>query len=154
MSGSRVAIALATALSVTLVAFYVALGGASYAAAPVADPCVPRTWRAPEGVEQTIEQIALSTADGVACELGVSREELVLALASDEDLDAFADRQGISRDDAENAVRKGLIRALADAQRAGAIDGTLASVLRSAAERFPMSILLAALRGGSALLPG
>ena len=154
MSSSRVALALATALSATLVALYVALGGASYTATPVADPCVPRTWRTPEGVEKTIEQIALSTADGVACELGVSREELVLALTSDEDLDAFADRRGISRDDAEDAVRKGLLRALGDAQRAGAIGGTLAGVLRGAAERFPMSVLLAVLRGGSALLPG
>ena len=38
--------------------------------------------------------------DGVACELGVSREELVLALRSEEALDAFSDEHGIDRDEA------------------------------------------------------
>jgi hypothetical protein len=99
-------------------------------------------------------QIALSTADGAACTLGVSREELVLALADDNDLDDLARAHDISKDDAENAVRQGLLRAVRDAQDAGAIGGSTASTLRFAADHLPMSVVLLLLRGASSLLPG
>ena len=76
------AIAWAVGASVALIVVYLALGGASYAPAKVADPCAPRDWRDPQGVEEVAEQIALSGLDGAACELDVSREEMVLALAN------------------------------------------------------------------------
>ena len=75
-------IAWATVAAVALVVAYLALGGASYAPAKVADPCATRDWREPQGVEEVAEQIALSGLDGAACELDVSREEMVLALAN------------------------------------------------------------------------
>jgi hypothetical protein len=100
-----------------------------------------------------LEQIALSTADGAACDLGVSREELVLALGSESDLDRFAGDHGITRDEAEDAVRRGLVRAIDDAEQADAIGGSTASVLRGIADHLPMGIVLAALRGASSLLP-
>ncbi|MEX2613552.1 MAG: hypothetical protein WD380_08230, partial [Gaiellaceae bacterium] len=69
---------------------YLALGGASYEPTPVADPCVVRDWRDPRGVQTVLEQVALSALDGAACELGVSREDLVLAVRDEASLDAFA----------------------------------------------------------------
>ena len=80
---------------------YLALGGASYEPTPVADPCVTREWRDPGGVEAVLEQIALSALDGAACDLGVSREELVLALEDEESLDAFSEEHDVSRAEAE-----------------------------------------------------
>ncbi len=144
----------AATVSVALVAVYVALGGGSYAPAPVADPCAPRLWRLPDGTDEAIEQIALSTADGAACALGVSREELVLALGGEDDLDAFARRHRIARADAEEAIRDGLLRAVDDADRADAIGGTTAAVLRSVAGRLPVALLLEALERAARLLPG
>ena len=82
------AIAWSAVAAVALVVAYLALGGASYAPAQVADPCVARDWRDPQGLEEVAEQIALSGLDGAACELGVSREEMVLALANSESRDA------------------------------------------------------------------
>jgi hypothetical protein len=146
------AIGVATTLSVALVVLYLALGGASYSATPVADPCATRTLGAQKGVQEAIEQIVLSTADGAACALGVSREELVLALGSGDDLAALADRHNISRDDTERAVRQGLLRAISDAERAHAINGSLADTLRGAVELLPLSTLLALLRDASSLL--
>lgn len=146
-------LALAAALAAGLVAVYLALGGGSYAPAAVADPCAPRDWREPSGIAESIEQVALSAADGVACELGASREELILALRSGDDLDAFADEHGISQDDVEDAVRGGIVRAVDDAEEAGAIGGTLAGVLRGAAERLPIGFLLDLIRGVSSFLP-
>lgn len=121
---------------------YVALGGASYDPTPVADPCETREWRSPGGLESALEQVVLSALDGAACTLEVSREELVLALRSDASLDAFADEQGISREDAEGAVRDGLDRAVDDAEEAGALPGVTASLVRRVTENLPPRLLL------------
>jgi hypothetical protein len=146
------AIAASAVAAVALVVAYAALGGASYEPAAVADPCAPRDWREPSGVAESIEQVALSAADGVACDLGASREELILALRSSGSLDDFADENDRTEDDVEDAVREGIIRAVDDAEAAGAIDGTLADVLRGAAERLPIGFVLDLIRGASGLL--
>jgi len=100
-----------------------------------------------------LEQIVLSALDGTACELGVSREELVLALRSEESLQAFADERGISREDAERVVEDGLERAVDDAEAAGALSGPLASLARRAVESVPVWLLLDALEALRSLLP-
>jgi hypothetical protein len=132
----------ATAVAVALVVVYVALGGASYAPADVADPCATRDWRGPEGVEEVAEQIALSALDGAACELGVTRERMVLAFASRDALERFAREQGISDEELEDLVRTGLVRAVDDAERADALDPTVADLLRAVARRIPVDELL------------
>jgi hypothetical protein len=132
----------AAAVAVALVAVYLALGGASYAPAEVADPCAPRDWREPEGVEEVAEQIALSGLDGAACELGVTRERMVLAFASRDALERFAREQGISDKELEELVRTGLVRAVDDAERADALDPTVADLLRAVARRIPVDELL------------
>jgi hypothetical protein len=132
----------ATAASVALVAAYLALGGASYAPAKVADPCAPRDWRNPGSFEQVAEQIVLSALDGAACQLGVSREDTVLAFESRESLRQFARAHGVTDAELERIVRAALVRAIDDADDAGAINGTIASILRSVATRIPVDELL------------
>jgi hypothetical protein len=141
----------AAGAGLALVAGYVALGGASYRPAAVADPCAPRAWRAPDGLEEALEQIALSTADGAACRLGVPREEVVLALAGRDALAAFASENGVTQEETEDAVRAGLLRAVGDAERAGAIGGGTAGTLRTIAERLPIGFVLDLLRGAASL---
>ena len=154
MTRPAAVIASAVAVSAALVLVYAALGGGRYAPTTrAADPCAPREWRSPHGLQATLEQIALSTADGAACDLGVSREELVLALGSESDLDRFAATHGLSRGDAESAIRDGLVRAIDDGQQANAISGDTGDVLRGIATRLPIGLVLAVLRGASGLLP-
>jgi hypothetical protein len=136
------AIFLAAAVSVALVGSYLALGGASYAPAKVADPCAAREWRDPGGFQEVAEQIVLSALDGAACELGVSREEVVLAFESRESLERFAREQGIGNDELEELIRSGLIRAVDDAEEAEALGSRTADLLRGAARRIPASELL------------
>jgi hypothetical protein len=136
------AIAIAAAVSAALVLGYLALGGASYAPAQVADPCEARDWRGPEGLTEVAEQIVLSALDGVACELGVTREEVVLAFESNDELEAFARRHGIDDDELEELVRTGLDRAIDDAERADAIEPTTARLLRALVDRIPVELLL------------
>ena len=142
----------AVGVAAALVAAYVALGGTSYEPTPVANPCAPRPARAVEGTGERIELVLLAAADRTACRLGVSREELVLALRSVADLDALARKEGRSRDELEEALRAGLLGAVAEGERQGLIGGTTAGGLRFAAEHFPLGILLSLLRGASSLL--
>jgi hypothetical protein len=132
---------------------YLALGGATYDPAEVADPCVTREWRDPGDLEEVLEQIVLSALDGAACELGVSREELVLAVRSEDALGDFAEQHGLTREDAERAVEDGLLRAVDDAEEAGALPGPLASLARGAIESVPPWLLLETLEGFAGLLP-
>jgi len=132
---------------------YLALGGASYEPTPVADPCATRDWRDPGGLQSVLEQIALSALDGAACELGVAREELVLAVRDEESLDAFAEEHGISRADAERAVEDGLERAIADAEEADALPSFVASLLRGAVDTVPPWLFLETLESFRSLLP-
>jgi hypothetical protein len=136
------AIPLTAAAAVTLVVVYLALGGASYAPAKVADPCAPRDWRDPSGVQEVAQQIVLSGLDGAACELGVSREDVVLAFESRDSLDRFARDHDLSNSELEELLRSSLIRAVDDAERADALDPTVADLLRGVARRIPISGLL------------
>jgi hypothetical protein len=136
------AVALSAAAAVLLVVVYLALGGASYAPAKVADPCQTREWRNPQGAQRAIEQIVLSALDGAACDLGATREEVVLALADADRRKTFAREHGISQQRLEELVRTGLLRAIEDAEAADAIGGTTASLLRGLVERIPIGELL------------
>jgi hypothetical protein len=133
---------------------YLALGGGSFEPARVSDPCTVREWRDPGDLDAVLEQIVLSAFDGAACDLGVSREELVLAVRDEDALDAFASEHGIDREDAEQAVETGLLRAVDDAEEAGAISDGFASVARRAIESVPPWLVLNLLDTISALLPG
>jgi len=136
------AIALAAGTAVALVGVYLALGGASYAPAAVADPCAARELRDPKGFEQVAEQIVLSALDGAACELGVSREEIVLAFSSRASLERFAEEHGDSTKELESLVRAGLGRALDDAEREELLDPRIVALLRGVVARVPIEQLL------------
>lgn len=130
---------------------YVALGGTSYEPTPVADPCAPRP-RPAGATTERVELVLLAAADETACSLGVSREDLVLALRSVDELDALADRERRSRDELEDALRAGLVRAVDEAEREQLIGSTTARALSFAAERLPLGLLLSVLRGASSFL--
>ena len=132
---------------------YVALGGASFEPTPVADPCETREWRDPGGLQEALEQVALSALDGAACDLGVTREDLVLAIRDEDALDAFAAEHGITRADAERAVHDGLRRSIDDAEEADALPGLLAGLARRAADAVPPWLVLETLERLGGLLP-
>jgi hypothetical protein len=136
----------ATVASLALVATSLALGGASYEPTPVKDPCQPRAWRSPDSLDGIAQQFTLSALDGVACELHVSRETVVLALGSPEGRSRFANDPRLAE-----ALRAGLLRAVDDAERAGAIPGIVADALRHAIESLPADQLVSAARDAGTL---
>jgi hypothetical protein len=127
---------------IVVLGLYIGFGGASYAPAKVADPCDPRPIEAPEGIEATLQQLALSALDGAACELRITREDLVLSLADPEGRARFLDERQISDETLEAAVRGGLQRAYDDAVRVGEIGGIEAFVLGQAIDRVPIDLLV------------
>jgi hypothetical protein len=133
---------------------YLALGGGSFEPTPVADPCEARERDNADGVGETIEGIALSAVDSVACELGVSREDLVLALRSEEALVAFSAERGIDRGELEQAVTDGLVRAVDDAGEAGALLSIVVPLVRRAAASVPPWSILETLERLGSFLPG
>ena len=140
------------AASLTLVLAYLAAGGSSYSPVTVKDPCEPREWRDPGSLEEIAEQFSLSALDGAACELGVTRETLARALATPQSRERFTRRYGI--DDAElgRAIRAGLMRAIDDAEAAGALPPFLAEPLRETVRQIPPEQAIELARNARSLL--
>jgi hypothetical protein len=136
----------AAASSAGLVGPYLALGGATYEPLEVADPCEAKPVEQLRARERVLERIALSALDGAACRLRVTREELVLALASEEARAEFAAEHRIGEEDIDHAVRSGLERAVDDARRIGAISPLEADLLNRAVRALPVGTLTDALR--------
>jgi len=148
----RLLVGVAIVASLALVLSYLAAGGASYEPAKVQDPCKPRPWRNPEGLAQIAEQFSLSALDGAACKLGVSRETLARALATPASRERFLKRYGIDDAELARAVRAGLLRAVDDAERAGALNPLLATPLRALLRNIPIDQAIELIQNARSLL--
>ena len=143
----------ALGLVAAVVVPYLALGGGSFEPTPVADPCEAREQADADGVGETIERVALKAVDGVACKLGVSREDLVLALRSEDAFAAFSIKHGIDRTEAERAIHDGLVSAVDEAEQDGTLPGLIAPLVRKAAESVSPWLLLETLERLGSFLP-
>jgi hypothetical protein len=140
--------------SLLLVGAYLAAGGASYEPLKSQDPCKPRAWRDPQGLQQIAQQFTLSALDGAACELGVSRETLARALATDEARERFSKKYGIDDEKLAEAIRAGLVRAVDDAEEAGALSSFIAVPLRGALENIPLEQAIELVKDGRKIFEG
>lgn len=115
-------------------------GGASDVGRYVAeDPCAapPEPFEG-GGIDGVVQRTALSAINGAACELGTSRERLVLSIDPDSGYAA------VTWDDetAEEALRVGAQRAIDDAEERGSIPGVVAFLLREVVDRAPVDWLV------------
>ena len=85
-----------------------------------------------------MQRIALGGLNGAACELGTSREGLVLSL----DPEAGIGDVTWDRDTAAEALQSGTARAIDDAVERGTLPGWAGRVLRFVVERAPIDWLL------------
>jgi hypothetical protein len=107
---ARALIAVAAAVAVTLVAAYAALGGGRYQPAEVSDPCALRPSLSDATLDAAGQELALGLLAGAACNLGVTREELALALVSEK-----ARTRLVERYDMDDGLVADLLRAAARA---------------------------------------
>jgi hypothetical protein len=151
---AQVLVGAAIVAAVALPGIYLAAGGSSYAPAKTQDPCETRPWRDPEGLDEIAEQFSLSALDGAACELGVSRETLAQALATPESRERFTERYGINDAELAKAIRAGLLRAVDDAEDAGALSPLLADPLRESLRNIPLDQAIELIDDARTLLNG
>jgi MFS family permease len=72
----------------------------------IADPCKHRDLPSTGGLSGFAQDAALTAADVVACRVGSSREELVLALADDQDAHEYEQRYGVNPHSALNIAKQ------------------------------------------------
>jgi len=85
-----------------------------------------------------MQRIVFDGLDGAACELGTTREELVLSLAPGSGVEPIPwDDETIER-----AVRAGLLESIDDAEQRGSLNGLVALALRQVVEHAPVQWLI------------
>jgi hypothetical protein len=139
-------------VSLILVGAYLAAGGSSYTPEKVQNPCEPRPWSNPQSLGEIANQFTVSALDGAACKLGVSREALARALATPEGRERFKQRYGITDKKLAEAVRAGLVRAVNDAEEAGALSPLIAAPLRETVQRIPLKQAIQFINDAESLL--
>jgi MFS family permease len=104
-----------------------------------ADPCAagPDTYPG-KGLDGTVQRIALGGLNGAACDLGTSREELILSLDPKSGIGDIA----WDRDTAAKAIQSGTSRAIDDAVDRGTLPSWAGRALRFVVERAPIQWLL------------
>ena len=150
-SGTALIVASVVA-SLLLVGAYLAAGGSSYEPEKVQDPCQPREWSNPQTLGQLANQFTPSALDGAACKLGVSREALARALATPKARERFTKRYGIDDEKLAKAIRAGLVRAVDDAEEAGALSPLLAAPLREVVQNIPLEQAIEILKDAKGFL--
>jgi len=130
--------------AVALIAVELSKGALDYGESTEVDPCTDERPPFPgDGFDATVQRIVLDGLDGAACELGATREELVLAFDP-----SLGDEVRWDEETIERAVRSGLLRSIDDAEERDDIGGIPATILREVVERAPLDLLI---RGGDAL---
>ena len=132
------------AAGVALIAIELSNGARTYGTVELQDPCEPREPFPREGLEASIQRIALDGIDGAACSLELGREELILSFVPD------VGPEEVEWDDEviAEALRGGFDRAISEAEQRGTLGGVPATLLREAVERAPLEFLI---NGGSAI---
>ena len=148
----QVLVAAAIVAALVLVGTYLAAGGSSYTPEQTRDPCKHRPWSNPQSLSEIANQFSISALDGAACQLGVSRETLARALATPEARERFTKRYGIDDAKLARAIRAGLLRAVTDAEDAGALSPLLAGPLRATIERIPLDQAIELVQNARSLL--
>jgi hypothetical protein len=138
--------------SLLLVGAYLAAGGSSYEPEKVQNPCQPRPWSNPQSLSEIANQFTVSALDGAACQLGVTREALARALATPEARRRFSEKYGIDDEKLAKAIRAGLVRAVDDAEEAGALSPILAGPLRETLQRIPLDQAIELINDAESLL--
>jgi hypothetical protein len=100
-AGVQVVGLVAVGAAVGVLVFALLAQSARPAPVQLADPCKDRPLPSTGGLSGLVQDAALMAADAVACRVGSSREELVLALADDQAAREYQRRYGV---DPRNAI--------------------------------------------------
>ena len=136
---AAVGIGVLAVAAVGLVAIEVSQGARTSGEFVAEDPCTADPDPFPgDGLDGVLQRIALSAINGAACELGTSRERLVLSLDEGSGYDDVAwDKATV-----EEALRVGAHRAIDDANDRDSIPGWAAAALGFVVDQAPVDWLV------------
>ena len=121
---TRILAALFAAVCV-LIAVELAMGALDFGETRIADACTTKADFEGRGIDGAIQRFALAAISGAACELGTSREELVLSFVPSANAsDVRWDKETINR-----ALRSGVERAAKDTAGQGLLGSLLGGLL-------------------------
>jgi predicted MFS family arabinose efflux permease len=124
-----------------LVAAEVAAGTRDYGRYQETDPCAAPADPYPgKGLDALVQRVAYGALHGAACELGLSRERFLLALAGQP---GFADVEW-DPPTVERSVRAAVDKALDDAEERGDLPGWTIGLVRTAVRSMPLEDILRA----------
>jgi predicted MFS family arabinose efflux permease len=122
-----------------LITAEVAAGARDYGRYQETDPCAAPPDPYPgEGVDALVQRVAYGALHGAACELGLSRERFLLALAGQP---GFAD-VGWDPPTVDRTVRAAVDNALDDAEQRGDVPGWTVTLVRTAVRSMPLEEIL------------
>ena len=114
------------AAALLLVVVELSLGALSFGEARLADPCTSKPAFKGGGLDGAVQRFALSGLNGAACDLGTTREELVLSFVPAADTKKIRwDKPTIDR-----ALKAGFDQAAKDTAGGGLAGAALAFLLR------------------------
>ncbi len=128
----HIAIVAALVALVALIVVEVQRGAFAESALAVPDPCDRPVNVATDGVDGATQRIGLRAIDLAACEMGTTREELLLSVATS--LQESRDLPPGS----EDAIRDGLEQAIGEEEEAGRLNSVAAWLLSQAAQNAPV----------------
>jgi hypothetical protein len=121
------------AAAAVLVGIELGLGAAHAGDVHLADPCTAHNTK-----QDAIQRVILDGLDGAACQLRMSREELVLSVGSNSPFHTHWSKQKI-----EIALRAGMLRSVDEAAQRGDIPSFLVGPIKRVVERLPIDKLVA-----------
>jgi hypothetical protein len=137
-------IAAALGLSAGLVGVQLASGGADFVPQRAADPCQDRGRTGKHDLEGLAETVVLTGLDEAACELGVTRERLLLALPSKEDRAELARETGTDDRGLARAIKDGMLTGVDRLEKTGELP-KMSALLPSVADQLGIPQSLAGL---------
>ncbi len=114
-----VLIVAALVLGAGLLGVQLAAGGADFVPQRSADPCQDLGRTAPDELAGLVETVVVTGVNDAACELGVSRERLLLSLLSPEDRAELAREAGTDENGLAETIKEGLEHAIDRLDAAG-----------------------------------
>jgi hypothetical protein len=128
----HLAIAVAVAVLGVLLAVEIQRGAFTEGALAVPDPCDRSVNVTTGGLDGAAQRIGLRAIDRAACELGTTREQLLISTAA-----SLREARELPAG-SEDAIRDGLTRAIEEEEEAGRLNGIAAFLLSQAAQRAPV----------------
>lgn len=140
MRPAHVAVLAALLAVAALVAVELGRGALDDGALALPDPCTRTVGVTGDGFDAQAQRVALTALDHTACELGGTREELLMRVAR------AVDGGASLPDDVQDALRDGLGEAIDAEEDAGHINAVTAFALRQAVRFTPFDWMISALR--------